>query len=73
MPGGCCGAGSRSGWSASASAETRRTQVDDHPGATVPGLLAGHVEGRTGCLLPSVKQLQSWGALSQLLCSPLLH
>ena len=72
-PGGCCGAGSRRQRSVSASQETQRTQIDDRPRATAPGLPTGHLEGRSGCPLTSVKQLQCWGALSQLLCSPLRH
>lgn len=50
-PGGCGGAGSRRQWSVSASPETQRTRVDDHPRATAPGLPTGILEGRTGCPL----------------------
>lgn len=49
--------------------DTENSGVDDHPRATAPGLPTGILEGRTGCPSP-VKQLQCWGALSQLLCSP---
>lgn len=73
MPGGCCGAASRRQWSISSSPETRRTQLECHPGAVVPGLPAGTQKVCTGRALSSAEQLQSWRGLSQLLRLRVLH
>ena len=74
MPGRYCGAGSRRQWSVSGSLET---QLAYHPGP----LFQAHPRGTSGATggdgrtptLSSVRQLQCWGALGQLLCFPLLH